>query len=251
MMFEDILEEAAKNVTQNEASKAQLDDYERETRWKQKRIGKITSSKLPDLMKSGKGKGDEWGETAKTAMLAVLHERMTKVERPNYDLPQFRWGHENEPLAIEEYNKRYENKLISGSTGFDEILFFESDGFGDSPDAISEDGTIVAEIKCPENGVNHLRFCSEKVIHDKSDYYWQMLGHLLANGAKEMHFISFDPRFEDNHPLKLHVVIMKREDYEKDILKLKARIETANKVINMALEANDPAIILNINNLKL
>ena len=268
--FEGILDNALTTNTLNEAQKAKIEAADKELIWKQKRAGKITSSKNPDLMASGKGKDEEWGETAKKVLLSVLHERITGIERPNFDLYQFRWGNENESEAIKYYNKIASNlhpNIISGAEGYEEILFLEPfKGYGDSPDAVSACGTITAEIKCPENGAVHLEYCAINEIYSSQyieeynkikgvkkikqlKYYWQLIGHFLAAPrAKELHFISFDPRFPDLHPLKMHIVKMHRVLFEEDIARLRGRVLQALYVLDIAEKENNPQIILNINN---
>lgn len=221
----------------------------REERWKQKRIGKITASKLPDLMKKGRGK-EEWGDTAIKVLLAVAHERRTGVERPSLKgIKALEWGRQYESEALDFYRQKTGIDMRSGSTDFDEIVFVEPfAGFGDSPDGITEDGVGRAEIKCPEDGSRHYEYTCIKAIAEGDDYYWQFLGHLLDEKAEWCDFVTYDPRSKDNDPLKINIVRVWKMDHEFNLRRVQDRINKGNRVIDLALEKNDISIILNINN---
>ena len=125
-------------------------------RWKSKRIGKITSSNLPDLMKLDKS-GHCSQKNGIDYLLEVMHQRQTGVDAQESFAKAFEWGHLYEEEALEYYNKVTNNNVLSGTYGFDEILFREPlYGFGDSPDGVTQDGIGVVEIKCPYNSANHL-----------------------------------------------------------------------------------------------
>lgn len=222
----------------------------REDRWKQKRIGKITASKLPDLMKTGKGGKPEWGETSITAMLAVAHERLTGIERKSVKgVYALEWGKMYEGEALEFYKLKTGIDMRSASFDFDDIVFVEPfANFGDSPDGITLDGIGRSEIKVPESGAIHLDYTTITAISEKDDYYWQFLGHLLDEQAEWCDFISYDPRIKEDHPLKMHTVRVVKMDHKFNLARLKERIEKANRIIDLALEKSDISIIKNINN---
>lgn len=247
-MFEDVEEELEKKAGPvSEVDKLIVDEQDREARWLAKRAGKITSSVLPKLMSKGRGKGIEWGETAKSVIREVINEIISGKPRKNLKLYQFEYGHEMESKAIGYYREKAGENILSGSEDFEDILFVEPyEGFGDSPDAVLEDYSKVYEIKCPESGDAHLRYCEMNAIHDKVDYYWQFCGHLLATGADELVFISYKDEYPDNHPLKMHVVIMKRSEHLMNIKRLEARIMDAIFVINEVIQKGNPTLIGNI-----
>lgn len=86
---------------------------QRTIEWYLARWDKFTGSNIPDLMKSGRGKGEEWGETAKGVILQIAaYQSMTDEGREMYsieqmykDFPQTRWGNKYEPEARTEYAK--------------------------------------------------------------------------------------------------------------------------------------------------
>lgn len=248
--FNQKLELSARPVS--EADKLIVSEAEKEERWRRERAGKITSSTLPNLMKGGRGKGVEWGEVAKKTILEVIHERITGIIRSHITYAQMQWGIDHQAEAVDYYRRKYPDAK-SCDTDFDDIMFVQRDdipGFGDSPDVVQTEGdkiTVTSEVKCPESGAVHLEYCGIKAIHEKTDYYWQMLGHLLAaEHAERLDFISYDPRFQDGHPLKMHIVSMYREDHADNLIKLWARISDANYIIDKAIKENDLSIVLNI-----
>jgi len=223
----------------SEADSLEINEVEKLARWKARRAKKLTASICPNLMKGGRDKNVAWGETSKSELLAVYHERVTGKERISLDLPQFRWGHENEPLAFAYYKQHY-NPRARYSMDFDDILFFEPfPGFGVSPDSVTyDDNSIlegISEIKCPENGVNHLKYCLITGFSKGDDYYYQLIGQFLT-GCKWIDFVSFDPRFPDGHAQKMHVVRLLRENYLFDIVALENRLKIADMAINKAIE---------------
>lgn len=246
--IEDQTEQLAKPTG---ADAVEVEWLAREERWKQKRIGKITASKLPDLMKAGRKKEVLWGDTAINVLLAVAHERRTGVERSSIKgVKAIEWGKQYEAEALEFYRKKTGTIMRSASSDFDEILFFEPfDGFGDSPDGVTDDFVGRAEIKCPENGAVHYEYTTIKSIAEGDDYYEQILGHMLDPRAEWCDFISYDPRSADDDPLKMHIVRVWKKDHAFNIAKLQERINKGNKIVDLALEKNDISIIMNINNL--
>lgn len=222
---------------------------DKEARWLEKRIKKITSSVLPNLVKRGQGNLNPWGKVAITAMLSVADEMISGVARPSIKgVKALEFGKMYETEALEYYNKKTGKNAKSCSNDFDEILFFEPmAGFGDSPDAIVEpDGRI--EIKCPENGAVHLGYTTIKAFSQTDDYYWQLLGHLIDDKAQYCDFVSYNPRYPDGHPLKMHIVTLHKKDHLFNINYLKSRITTAVEYITKAVQKNDMNLILNINN---
>lgn len=220
----------AKADPTSESEKLIVRDLSKEARWKAKRCGKITSSTLPDLMKSGRG-SIEWGETAKKVLYPVKYERRTGIMRESKDyIKNFIWGKENEPKAI-DWLKRNGYPDIIHSDDLEDIIFNTPfDGFGDSPDFISE--KLVGEIKCHVDVGLIESMREEKAIHDKQTWYWQVLGHFVgAPEAETLLFVSYDAYADDAHVIEMH-----RKDHLANIEKLEKRIKDANSVVNAALK---------------
>jgi len=226
-MFEDVekeLEEKAFPITDED--KLIVIDIGRQERWLAKRSGRITASTLPDLMKQGRGKGVLWGETAKKVLYPVKYERRTGLTRESKDyIKNFIFGHENEIKAI-EWLKKNGHEIKSCSDDFDEIVFFTPfDGFGDSPDFLTNDGVGVGEIKCTVDQGKFEELRDLKTIHDGSEYYWQFLYDTFSDDAA--------------------IITMDRIDHEANIAKLTDRIKTASWFIDECLAGNSTIAEIN------
>lgn len=203
-------------------------DLGKEERWKKKRAGKITGSPCPNLMKGGRGVS--WGETAKKVLYPIKYERRTGLIREhNANIFNFRWGHENEPRAI-DWLRRNGFSDIRWSEELEDIIFNESiKGHGDSPDF---DGAgLVGEIKCHVDQGLIESYRELTHIHDKHDNYYQCLSHFVGDQkADVLLFVSYDA-YADNG----HIVEMLRKDHQDNIGKLTERIIQADMVIDAAL----------------
>ena len=223
-------EKAVNDIPQQEKEEIAVD--ERLERWKQKRIGLITASNLTKLMNLDK-KGHVKTKAGIDYLLEVMHQRQTRIDEQETFAKAFEWGHQYEEEALNYYNKVTGNNVLSATYGFDDIVFRTPvEGFGDSPDGITENNKGVVEIKCPYNGANHLRNCAETVYHDGLDYFWQIIGHLVPSYVDWVDFVSYDPRYEDGHPNKIKIIRINRADVQTRIDQLVAKIAWWNELIN-------------------
>ena len=159
------LETSIKDVPEYE--KIDEADAERVERWKAKRIGKITSSNLPDLMKLDKS-GHCSQKKGIDYLLEVMHQRQTGIDAQESFAKAFEWGHLYEEEALD--------------------------------------------------------YCALTAYHDKLDYFWQMIGHMIDERVEWFDFVSYDPRYDDGHPNKIKILRINKED-------VKARIDQAiNKI---------------------
>lgn len=230
--FESSLEQTVR-VSVSDAEKELITHAEREKRWKQRRLGKITSSALDDLFNFDKS-GHIKTKKGIDYLLELAHQIDTGYPPEETFAKAFEWGKNYEEEALDYYNQITGNQMISGTYGFDEILFIDDviEGFGDSPDGITDDGKGRLEIKCPYNGPNHLRNCAENVFHDGNDYYRQVLGHLLDPRAEWCDFISYDPRYPDGHPSKAKILRVYRKDVENVLDDMRIKIERWVNMLN-------------------
>lgn len=235
-IFDDFEKKLQDSVDENESeeSKASAQAAERESRWKQKRIGKITSSNLDKLMNLAKD-GRIKTKAGIDYLLEIQHQKDTGCDSEEVYAKAMQWGKALEEEALFYYNKMRGNNVISGTHGFDEVLFVDNviKGFGDSPDGVTPDRKGVVEIKCPYNGSNHLRNCALQSYHDGCDYFWQCMGHMIDPQVEWCDFVSYDPRYEDGHQDKIKIIRINRADVQSkiDILaeKIKFWIECINK----------------------
>lgn len=233
-MFEEIedqLEEKAK--PQSDEAKLIALEAEKRALWLQKRSKCIvTASQLPKLMTGGRG--SDWGDTSKAVLYAAKYCKRTSLQLEEKDLYNFRWGHEQEPNAIEWLRANCMEEIKSCSTDFDEIVFNQPfDGFGDSPDFYA--GSIVGEIKCPVDQAKFEMCLDIDRIDDKHENYWQLLGHFIGSPeSNELWLVYFDGYNQDGHIVKMY-----RKDHEANIQKLTSRIKDAIYVVNYCLEKGE------------
>lgn len=215
---------------------------DRTEKWLCKRVGKVTSSLLPKLAK--KGKGVEFGETAITEMYSIRYERRTGLARNKKGHYNFDWGHENEPNAFDWLKLQMMDEVKSCNDDFEDIVFQEPfEGFGDSPDGLIYDDSgrikAVVEVKCPVDvaKIEEL-FMRTEDIHEKDEYYWQLIGHFIGTPeAEEVLYLIYDGYADDGK-----IFILRREDHIANIEYCTKRIKAINEIINKTLEFNGLSI---------
>ena len=217
----------------SEVASLEAQNAEKEARWKEKRIGKITSSNLDRLMNLTKD-GRIKTKAGIDYLLEIQHQKDTGCDSEEVYAKAMQWGKALEEEALFYYNKVTGNNVISGTHGFDEVLFVDNiiEGFGDSPDGVTADRNGVVEIKCPYNGSNHLRNCALQSYHDGCDYFWQCMGHMIDPQVEWCDFVSYDPRYEDGHPDKIKIIRINRSDVQPRIDVLTEKIKFWIECIN-------------------
>jgi putative phage-type endonuclease len=167
--------------------------------WFNQRLGKITASKIADLMAKTKT-----GYSASRAnyMAQIIVERLTGQKQESFTNSAMMWGTETEPQARAAYEFETGNQVKE--VGFiDHPLIAMT---GASPDGfVGDDGLI--EIKCP-NTATHIDFLLDGSIEGK--YIKQMMWQMACTNRQWCDFVSFDPRLTVN--LQLKIVRVLRDD---------------------------------------
>jgi putative phage-type endonuclease len=166
--------------------------------WHQIRLGKVTASRVADVMSKVKS-----GESAgrKNYKMDLVVERLTNSPTSSFSSPAMQWGTETEPLARMAY------EAFTG-VFVDQVAFCNHPtikNFGCSPDGVVGDGLI--EIKCP-NTTTHIDYLMGGIPPAK--YVPQMQTQMACTGARWCDFVSFDPRLPPE--LQLVVVRLNRDD---------------------------------------
>lgn len=156
---------------------------QRSPEWYAARLGKVTASRVADLM----AKTKTGYSTSRANYLAeLICERLTGIATEGYSNAAMQWGTETEPQARAAYEFDTGNSVTE--VGF--VPHQSIADFGASPDGfVGDDGLI--EIKCP-NTATHLDFLLTKTIPGK--YITQMQVQMACTGRKWCDFASFDPR---------------------------------------------------------
>jgi len=164
--------------------------------WHAARLGKVTASKINDVMAKLKGGGEAAGRRNYRAQLVA--ERLTGEPTETYCSDAMRRGSEMEPLAREAY------EFLTGTT-VEQIGFIDHPTIpmtGCSPDGlIGDDGML--EIKCP-NTATHIDWLLGGKV--PPEHVNQMRWQMECAGREWCDFASYDPRL----PVELQLFVAPR-----------------------------------------
>lgn len=189
--------------------------------WLALRLGKVTASKVKDVLT--KGRGDTTSKTAETYMMELIAEKLTGQSKTFFENDAIRWGTETEPQARSMYIVK--NNFVDVR----EVAFIEYDEFiGVSPDGlIGDDGML--EIKCPTTTTQIKRALSDDY---SADYKAQIQMQLWIAEREWCDFVSFDPRL-DCEAGYLQQRVFRDEKYIEEMEgKVLAFVDTMNEIIN-------------------
>jgi putative phage-type endonuclease len=179
---------------------------QRTEEWFNARLGKVTASRIADLMAKTKS---GYSASRDNYMAQLTIERLTQKPTEGYTNAAMQWGTEQEPFARAAYETKTEQLVTE--VGF--IVHPEIDQAGASPDGLVGNEGMV-EIKCPESKTMIETLLSDKVP-DK--YFKQMQWQMACTGRKWCDYVVFDPRMPEN--LQLCVRRVERDDYIIDEIK--------------------------------
>ena len=152
--------------------------------WVRERIGKLTASRMGDVMavlKNGKP-----AEARTKYLQQLVAERMTGFATDFFVTQAMQHGIDNEPLAGEAYEWLTGELCEPGVW----VPHPAIDNFGATPDRfIGPDGLL--EIKCPASS-NFIAWRLSGEIPEQ--YRWQMCAQLACTGRRWCDFMAFDPR---------------------------------------------------------
>ncbi len=154
--------------------------------WFNARLGKVTASRISDLMAKTKS-----GPSAsrKNYLMQLLCERLTGRKEEFYVNAAMQRGTELEAIARSAYE--VDKGVMVREVGFVPCPGIEMAGA--SPDGlVGDDGLI--EIKCP-NTAQHVEFLRTNKID--SGYEYQMLFQMICTNRGWCDFVSFDDRMPE------------------------------------------------------
>lgn len=179
--------------------------------WKKARLGKLTASRVSDVMAKSKS---GWGASRYNYMAELIAERLTGEPTEGYVSSAMNWGTEKEPEAKAAYEFRFDKTI--DPMGF--IIHPKIEMTGASPDgAVDLNGLV--ETKCPNTATHIDTLVSQKV---PSKYISQIQWQLACTDRQWCDFVSFDPRLPES--MRLFVKRIDRDndlisDFEKEIVK--------------------------------
>jgi putative phage-type endonuclease len=152
--------------------------------WKQARCGKLTASRVHDILP---GKRGGYLKPREDLFYELLAERISEEPKEHYINSAMQWGMEKEPLARAVYES-VTGKVVT-EVGF--INHPTIRNFGCSPDGILPDGEGGVEIKCPTRET-HIRLLAGGEMNPK--YYTQIQICMWVTGRVYWDFFNYDPR---------------------------------------------------------
>ena len=183
--------------------------------WLEARAGKITASRMSDVLaydpgggvfKSGPRKGQE--KTAKSLQCRLdyigdmIAELLTGQPKDQIRAKAMDWGHDVEAAARAAYEA--ETGEIVELAGF--VVHPLIPYVGCSPDGLV--GSVgMAQIKCPANPANHIATIRDGM---PDEHIPQVQTEMWVTGRQWNDFISYDPRMPEN--LRLYVQRIPRDD---------------------------------------
>lgn len=151
--------------------------------WLRLRLAAITASGVKPIFKQP----DEFSLYARGG-ISYIRNKVDEAlfgEIKWFETPATNWGHENEPLAAEEYSATCDGEVLE--VGFVEL----EPGIACSPDRLVGDNGLL-EIKCPFNEKTHEGYLKKQEA--PPEYLYQMLHQLYVTQRDWVDFFSFDPR---------------------------------------------------------
>lgn len=177
---------------------------QRSTEWFTARLGKVTASRVADVIAKTK---TGYSTSRENYMAQLVCERMTGTQSESYNNAAMQWGTDQEPLARAAYEAAKD--VLVDEVGF--VIHPTISNAGASPDGlVGDDGLI--EIKCPNTATHIDTLLSDKV---PSKYNTQMQWQMVCTGRKWCDFVSFDPRMPEGLQL-----FIQRVDFDEQYVKM-------------------------------
>lgn len=192
--------------------------------WHALRIGKITASRIADVMATIKA-----GEAATRAdyRMQLVCERLNGKREESYTNQYMANGTEMEPFARASYE--VERNVFVRQVSFYEhpVLAF----CGSSPDGVVENDAELGliEIKCPK-ATTHAKTMLEDKVPTK--YMPQMQFQMACSGAKWVDFVSYCPEF----PLDLQLFIKRVIRDDEYIKEVESKAVEFNNEVEMTIQ---------------
>jgi len=195
---------------------------QRSEEWYAARCGKVTASKINDIVK--RIRNGDWAASRRNYAAQLVTERLTgKPHIPVYTNEHMEWGKEQEAPAREAYEK------ATGSA-VEEVGFVDHPTIGmagASPDGlIGDDGLL--EIKCLIKA-NHIEIL---LSEDLEKYKNQMIWQLACTGRQWVDFVSYNPEMPEDMQLFVKRFYRNEEEIEKVEREVRIFLEEVDETYN-------------------
>lgn len=198
---------------------------QRSDEWFRARLGKVTASRVADLMAKTK---TGYAASRDNYKAELVVQRLTQALESSYSNAAMQWGVDHEPLARAAYESK--RGILVKEVGFIDHPTIQ--WAGASPDGLVEDGLI--EIKCPQ-AATHLEYLQAKKPPRK--YLLQMQFQMACSGRQWCDFVSYHPKYPPH--LQLLEVRIERdsaliEQIEEEVSKFLGEVEAAVSALKEA-----------------
>ena len=196
--------------------------------WKQMRLGKVTASRVADVI----AKTKSGYSTSRANYMTELVIEMFGVIGEGFTNSAMQWGTETEPLARSMYEIK-NNFVEVEETDFIQHPIINQAGM--SPDGlVGEDGLI--EIKCP-NSTTHFEYIINNEVPAK--YKPQMAWQMACSGRKWCDFVSYDPRCPEG--LKYFQIRYERDNeyiamLENEVIEFLKELEIKHEILKLKMK---------------
>lgn len=192
---------------------------QRSPEWFAARCGKVTASRLYDVMARTKSC---YAASRQNYMAELICQRLTGKPEEGFTNAAMMRGTELEPVAREMYALNEFDAVISEVGLIDHPTIA---GFAASPDGLVNDDGLI-EIKCP-NTWTHLQTLKTGV--PKRQYLLQMHAQMMCTGRKWCDFVSFDDRLPPElayFKTRINFDEVLAEEIEQEVVKFLTELET-------------------------
>ena len=178
---------------------------QRTQEWFDARLGKVTASRVADVIAKTK---TGVSTSRQNYLTQIVTERLTgKKADGGYINQAMQDGIDREEAARSLYELKYGEVKEVGFIDHPTVAMS-----GASPDGLIDDGRGVLEIKCPIETTHTTTLMTDKV---PSKYIPQIQWQMAVTGARFAHFVSYNPNFPDNM-----VLFVKQLDRDDEYIKM-------------------------------
>ena len=200
---------------------------QRTDEWFQARLGKVTASRISDVLAKTK---TGYSISRQNYLVQLVTERLTGQKADSFFMNQaMQDGVDREPIARKLYEALNDIEV-------EEVGFYDHPRIamsGASPDGLLPEllvfGTGLVEIKCPIETTHTNTLMSKKMPNKyNSQIQWQMA---CVPGVKFCDFVSYNPNF----PPEMQLFVSRVEKDLQYILELEAEVEQFLKEVDQAI----------------
>jgi len=206
-----------------------MSEEQRTEEWFSARLGKVTASRLADVLAKTK---TGYSASRTNYMTQLVLERITQTKAESYSNSAMEWGVTQEPFARAAY-EAHTGQMVE-EVGF--IPHPEIEAAGASPDGLVGDDGMV-EIKCPSSSTALEVWLTHSQGGNPVDakYYAQMQWQMRCADRSWCDYVVFDPRMPAK--AQLFVTRVERDDEwlavtEGEVVKFLAEVDAKVAALN-------------------